>query len=270
MPIDFDNTGHSQPLGDFRLIREIGRGGMAVVYEASQLSVGRLVALKVLPLAAMLDSKQVARFRNEAQALGQLDHPHIVPIYAVGQDRGIHYFAMRLIEGIGLDGVVDALQDRCRLPEPNSSKAQALSQLSTRRPLWYQQVACLAVPIAEALHAAHEFGIVHRDIKPSNLLIDRGGKPWVTDFGLARLQSDVPLTRTGDIVGTVRYMSPEQARGQSALIDHRTDVYSLGITLYELATLHRAFDLDDGPQLLAQIQQEGPPRPSTFATARRR
>lgn len=265
MPIDFANASDGQKLGDFRLIREIGRGGMAVVYEATQISIGRLVALKVLPLAAMLDSKQIARFRNEAQALGQLEHPHIVPIYAVGEDRGTHFFAMRLIEGIGLDGVIDTLRGDCPAPEPNSSAAQALSQLSTRRPLWFQQVACLTVPIAQALHAAHELGVVHRDIKPSNLLIDRGGKPWVADFGLARWQAEAPLTKTGDIVGTIRYMSPEQARGGAVPIDHRTDVYSLGITLYELVTLHQAFDDANGPQLLAQIQNEGPPPPSKIA-----
>ena len=265
MPIDFASGSDGQRLGDFRLIREIGRGGMAVVYEASQISIGRMVALKVLPLTAMLDGKQIARFRNEAQALGQLEHPHIVPIYAVGEDRGVHFFAMRLIEGIGLDGVIDTLRGRCSAPEPNSSAAQALSQLSTRRPLWFQQVACLTIPIAQALHAAHELGVVHRDIKPSNLLIDRGGKPWVADFGLARWQTETPLTKTGDIVGTVRYMSPEQARGGAVPIDHRTDVYSLGITLYELATLHRAFDREDCPHLLAQIQNEGPPRPSVVA-----
>ena len=265
MPIDFASPSDGQQLGDFRLIREIGRGGMAVVYEASQISIGRLVALKVLPPAAMLDRKQIARFRNEAQALGALEHPHIVPIHAVGQDRGTHFFAMRLIEGIALDRVIETLSGRISAPEAKSSAAHALSQLATRRPVWFQQAATLMVPIARALHAAHECGVVHRDIKPSNLLIDRGGKPWVADFGLARWHSDSPLTKTGDIIGTVRYMSPEQARGESALIDHRTDVYSLGITLYELATLHRAFDREDGPKLLAQIREEGPPRPSTHA-----
>lgn len=265
MPIDFASPSDGQRLGDFRLIREIGRGGMAVVYEASQISIGRLVALKVLPPAAMLDSKQIARFRNEAQALGQLEHPHIVPIHAVGQDRGTHFFAMRLIEGIALDQVVETLSGKRSAPERHSSAAHALSQLATRRPVWFQQVATLLLPIARALHAAHELGVVHRDIKPSNLLLDRGGKPWVADFGLARWQSDSPLTKTGDIIGTVRYMSPEQARGESALIDHRTDIYSLGITLYELATLHRAFDRDDGPKLLAQIREEGPPPPSAHA-----
>ena len=264
MPIDFAIPSDGERLGDFRLIREIGRGGMAVVYEASQISIGRLVALKVLPPAAMLDTKQIARFRNEAQALGQIEHPHIVPIYSVGQDRGTHFFAMRLIEGIAFDRIIETLSEKNSVPEPDSSAAIVMSQLATRRPVWFQQVATLMVPIARALHAAHELGVVHRDIKPSNLLLDRGGKPWVADFGLARWQSDSPLTKTGDLIGTVRYMSPEQACGDSALIDHRTDIYSLGITLYELATLHRAFDRDDGPKLLAQIREEGPPLPSTF------
>ena len=116
----------------------------------------------------------------------------------------------------------------------------------------------LGIQAAEALHAAHEHGIVHRDVKPSNLLLDGSGKLWVTDFGLARCRSDAPVTSTGDLVGTLRYMSPEQAMGQSVLVDHRTDVYSLGVTLYELLALQPAFSGEDGPALLRQIEQQEP------------
>ena len=119
----------------------------------------------------------------------------------------------------------------------------------------------LGIQAAAALHAAHESGIVHRDIKPSNLLLDGNGKLWVTDFGLARRQSDATLTRTGDLVGTVRYMSPEQALGQIALIDHRTDIYSLGVTLYELLTLEAAFPGDEGPALIRHIERNEPRPP---------
>ncbi len=260
-PVDPENPGDGQQLGDFRLVREIGRGGMAVVHEAWQASLGRTVALKVLPFAAMLDAKQIARFRNEAQALAQLEHPHIVPIFAVGEDRGVHYFAMRLIDGLALDRVIELLSGEARLAETDLAAADVLKHFPADRPRYFARVASLGAQIARALHAAHEYGIVHRDIKPSNLLLDRTGKPWVADFGLARWQTNSLLTHTGDIVGTARYMSPEQSRGESALVDHRTDVYLLGITLYELATLRPAFDQPNGPELLAQIAHEGPVRP---------
>ncbi len=286
-PVDPENPSDGQQLGDFRLVREIGRGGMAVVHEAWQASLGRTVALKVLPFAAMLDAKQIARFRNEAQALAQLEHPHIVPIFAVGEDRGVHYFAMRLIDGLALDRVIELLSGEGRrlglCPDPperfsdadpvgtesqptfrSDDSADVLKHFPADKPQYFAQIASLGAKIARALHAAHEYGIVHRDIKPSNLLLDRTGKPWVADFGLARWQTNSLLTHTGDIVGTVRYMSPEQSRGESALVDHRTDVYSLGITLYELATLRPAFDQPNGPELLIQIAQAGPVRPRWF------
>jgi hypothetical protein len=239
-------------LGDFRLLREIGRGGMGVVYEAQQISLNRRVALKVLPFAAVLDSRQIARFQHEAQAAAQLDHPHIVPVFAVGVERGVHYYAMQYIDGQPLDR---ALADVC-----SSAGNSLLSTKSGSRQEYFRTVVGLAIQAAEALHAAHEHGIVHRDVKPSNLLLDGEGKLWVTDFGLARCQTDANLTRTGDVVGTARYMSPEQALGQTALVDHRTDVYSLGITLYELLALQPAFPGDGGPALLRRIEQEEPRR----------
>ena len=271
-------------LGDFRLLREIGRGGMGVVYEARQISLDRRVALKVLPFAAVLDSKQIARFKNEAQAAAQLDHPNIVSVYAVGSERGVHYYAMRFIDGQPLDRAIAELRGAARFPsntapgaitdttlaaEADNTKADDvcpstcdsfLTANSTDPHEHFRTALRLGIQAAEALHAAHEFGVVHRDVKPSNLLLDGDGKLWVTDFGLARCRTDKALTRTGDVVGTLRYMSPEQAAGQSALVDHRTDVYALGVTLYELLALEPAFPGDDGPALLRLIDEREPRR----------
>lgn len=283
-----DATADEKRLGDFKLLREIGRGGMGVVYEAWQISLGRRVALKTLPFAAVLDGKQVARFKNEAQAAAQLHHPNIVSVYAVGVDRGVHYYAMQFIDGQPLDRAIAELReaadqgpgaepdascgdaDNLNVAHERGSAGAAVEAVSTRRSClsthrhnrseYCRTVVRLGVQAAEALHAAHEYGIVHRDVKPSNLILDGDGNVWITDFGLARCQTDAAFTRTGELVGTTRYMSPEQARGQSALVDHRTDVYSLGATLYELLALEPAFPGDDGPALLRRIDQEEPRR----------
>ncbi len=270
-----------QRLGDFVLLREVGRGGMGVVYEARQLSLGRRVALKVLPFAAVLDSRQIARFKNEAQAAAQLLHPNIVPVFAVGVERGVHYYAMQFIDGQPLDRAIVELRRKWRIacdelspgnaetPAGDRSPSQLaapatcrsfLMKKSRNRQQYFRTVARLGIQAAEALHAAHEYGVVHRDVKPSNLMLDGDGKLWVTDFGLARCQSDATLTKTGDVVGTLRYMSPEQALGHTALVDQRTDVYSLGVTLYELLTLRPALPGKDGPGLMRQIEQQDPVR----------
>ncbi|QDU27094.1 Serine/threonine-protein kinase PrkC [Anatilimnocola aggregata] len=214
-------------LGDYRLVREIGRGGMGVVYEAVQISLGRRVAVKLLPFSATINEKQIARFKHEAQAAAQIDHPHIVPVFGVGQAHGIHYFAMQLIGGQSLGELIAEMRE-----EPAGSTPRTAETLDH-----VMAVARMGVQAAEALDAAHEIGVVHRDVKPSNLLLDERGKVWITDFGVARCKSGACLTETGYVVGSMPYMSPEQALGQPALVDHRTDVYSLGVTLYELATL---------------------------------
>lgn len=266
-------TRDEKRLGDFRLLREIGHGGMGVVYEAHQISLDRRVAVKVLPFAAVLDSKQIARFKNEAQAAAQLDHPNIVSVYAVGSDRGVHFFAMQLIDGQPLDRAIEELREHsghATSPsdsadtssdseiENGSTNRSFLTEISPDRSSYFRTVMGLGIQAAEALHAAHEYGVVHRDVKPSNLLLDGDGKLWVTDFGLARCQSEKALTQTGDLVGTLRYMSPEQTLGQSALVDQRTDIYSLGATLYELLTLEPAFPGDDGPDLLRRLAEQDP------------
>jgi serine/threonine protein kinase len=241
-------------LGDFQLLREIGRGGMGVVYEAEQLSLGRRVALKVLPFAGVLDPRQLQRFRNEARAAATLDHPHIVHVHAVGQERGVHFYAMQLIDGRSLAEFVQEMQPSAAstavmTPHPNRTRAadgtapqqNASTLCSATAPGHYRQVARWGVDAAEALDYAHQMGIVHRDIKPSNLLINREGRLWVADFGLAMTRTDQGMTMTGDVLGTLRYMSPEQLRGHRSIIDQRTDIYSLGVTLYELLALRPAF-----------------------------
>jgi serine/threonine protein kinase/Flp pilus assembly protein TadD len=282
-------------LGDFRLVREIGRGGMGIVYEAEQVSLGRRVALKVLPFAGALDARQLQRFALEARAAALLHHQSIVPVYFVGCERGVHFYAMQLIEGQTLAQLIHQLRQENGLaaaepdappaaagqgepsgapttahtPAPQATAAAAAETAKavpasrpTERSLqsreFYRQVARLGVQAAEALDHAHQRGIVHRDVKPGNLLLDGQGQLWVTDFGLAQFQSDTKLTLSGDLVGTLRYMSPEQALAQRVVVDHRTDVYSLGATLYELLALQPAYLGTDRQQLLRQIAFEEP------------
>ncbi|MFO0869217.1 MAG: protein kinase [Pirellulales bacterium] len=260
-------------LGDFRIDRELGRGGMGVVYEAWQESLQRRVALKVLPFAALLDSKQITRFRHEAQAAAQLHHPHIVPVFAIGVERGVHYYAMQYIDGWPLDQVVA----RRRRPGRSAERSAAGGvrpdlppgpfSLDIGDATYLRTMADVAAQAADGLQAAHEAGVVHRDVKPSNLLVTADGHVWITDFGLARCRGDLELTRPGDFVGTMRYMSPEQARGPTQFIDPRTDVYSLGATLYELLTLHPALRGDTAAELLRQLEVGHPYPPRAWNPA---
>ena len=300
-------------LGDFQLVGELGRGGMGVVFEAVQESLGRRVALKVLPTAATLDSRARQRFQIEAQAAACLQHPNIVPVYAVDVADDIPYYAMQLVEGMSLADLILNLRRLVGANPPdergaisNGSLDPLLSQLlldrfdptgeaarsnsgepaqldvagrpatpaapqvswasgapavrSIRSSPYFRSVVRLGVQAALALEYAHGQGIVHRDIKPANLLIDRRGCLWVTDFGLARLPAESGLTRTGELVGTDRYMSPEQAVGKQALIDRRTDIYSLGATLYELLALQPAYGARNPHQILRQIAETDPAR----------
>ncbi|HYT94131.1 MAG TPA: protein kinase [Gemmataceae bacterium] len=281
-PPGLPGEAEQRPLGDFQLGREIGRGGMGVVYEATQLSLGRRVALKVLPLAATLDPKHLQRFQREAQAAAQLHHTNIVPVYAVGCERSVHYYAMQLIEGRSLAALIEEMratrdEERGARIEDRGSKAPKTTTVIERRSSildpqssilarrrsaeFFRTAARLAMKAAEALEHAHQLAIVHRDIKPANLLVDVRGNLWVTDFGLALFQSDANLTITGEVLGTLRYMSPEQALGKRGVVDHRTDIYSLGMTLYELLTLRPAFDGQDRQELLTQIGGEEPRPP---------
>jgi serine/threonine protein kinase/Tfp pilus assembly protein PilF len=291
------------PLGDFRIVREKGRGGMGVVYEAEQLSLGRRVALKILPLAGALDPRRLQRFKNEARAAAQLHHTNIVPVHYVGCERGVHFYAMQYIDGRTLAEVIDNLREQAtghareaapdserttlcaRVPEVreapsvidvhSATTVQDLASGAATRSLrprrrspgsdaaFFRTVAQWGIEAAQALEHAHQLGVIHRDVKPGNLLIDGRGNLWVTDFGLAHIQGDHQLTMTGDLLGTLRYMSPEQAQGSGAAVDQRTDIYSLGVTLYELATLEPAFAGSDRQQLMRQIAYEEP-RPPRF------
>ena len=229
-------------LGEFRIIRELGRGGMGVVYEAEQTSLRRHVALKVLRFGAVADEEAMQRFRREAETVARLHHTNIVPIFAVGCERGVHYYAMQFIEGRSL---ADVLAESQR----------------TGKPLPADDVARWGLQAAEALAHAHQRGVIHRDIKPSNLLLDPDGVVWLTDFGLAKRMDEATLTVHGTLMGTPRYMSPEQAASLQQPVDHRTDLYSLGATLYELATGRPVFESATPHGVIAQILTEEPARP---------
>jgi WD40 repeat protein/serine/threonine protein kinase/tetratricopeptide (TPR) repeat protein len=316
-----------QQLGDFRIIREVGRGGMGIVYEAEQVSLGRHVALKVLSRRMLLDARQARRFEREARAAARLHHTNIVPVFGVGRHDGLPYYVMQLIQGRGLHEVIEELrrlqhpQQPATLPEaprqvgdpphPDVSAADAARSLLTgdfqrpdgamaddapgaadpaaaspesrpsetcalssssvvlpgqsgdshkgrgKKPTYWQSVAQIGVQVAGALEHAHGQGILHRDIKPSNLLLDLRGSVWVTDFGLAKADDQQDLTHTGDVLGTLRYMPPEAFEGRT---DRRGDIYSLGLTLYELLALRPAFVEKDRHRLIKRVTSEEPER----------
>jgi tetratricopeptide (TPR) repeat protein len=313
--------------GDFRIVREIARGGMGVVYEAEQVTLGRTVALKVLPLAASLDPRALQRFQLEAQVAGLLQHPRIVPVHAVGMVDDVPYYAMQYIEGGSLADLITALKQidtgastkpprdhRASVTRPallaptnetatpsspppldpptaSSLSALAAGLLSGRwaplrgqterhvdapaatdsgslpvaeamlsicnRP-YVRAIARFGIEAAEAVAHAHDQGIVHRDIKPANILLNRKGELWVADFGMADVQGRDGLTLTGDLPGTLRYMSPEQALGKRSLVDRRTDIYALGATLYELLALRPAVPGTDKQEMLRRIADDEP------------
>ncbi len=278
-----------QRLGDYRILRQVGRGGMGVVYEAIQESLGRHVALKVLPSTLASQGSFLERFKREARAAARLHHTNIVPVFGVGECEGAHYYAMQFIHGQGLDAVLNdvrrlrsggpSLGDMATVPQTlgqslltgqfalpavlnpgggttvETSSALPESTIRSRgiasRPSRYvYEVARLGVQGAQALAHAHALGVLHRDIKPANLLLDSQGSLWVTDFGLAKADDSENITVTGDIVGTLRYMAPERFNGQG---DARSDVYGLGVTLYEMLTLRPAFEESDRVRLIAQV-----------------
>jgi serine/threonine protein kinase/WD40 repeat protein len=322
------NTPMPQQLGEFRILREVARGGMGIVYEAVQEPLGRHVALKVLPFQSLATSNHIVRFQREARAAANLHHTNIVPVFGVGEHQGIHYYAMQFIQGQSLDSVLRELRRLRRVKsnatnEPGrtalkegtdenlsfslaagllsgqldgnkkeenerddhgtrsdkSRQASSASAGGTASKLsgsadsslilqqsfsaqthqqYFRTVARLGMQVAEALVYAHGQGVLHRDIKPSNLLLDTQGTVWVTDFGLAKAVDSEDLTATGDIVGTLRYMAPERFQGQA---DNRSDVYGLGVTLYELLTLHPVHAERDRARLVDKILREEPVRP---------
>jgi WD40 repeat protein/serine/threonine protein kinase len=301
-------------LGDFRILREVGRGGMGIVYEAEQESLGRRVALKVLLASRLLDGKLIARFDREAKAAARLHHTNIVPVFGVGESDGVRYYVMQFIRGLGLDRVLDEIRSLEGISAPvtgsleRGKRDEELDAADMARSLasgqfspsinvaleadlgrrsgtdkaddmggstltqvnqsnltmardsgssYFRSVARLGLQVAEALAYAHEQGTLHRDIKPSNLLLDSHGTVWVTDFGLAKASADSDLTHTGDVVGTIRYMAPERFAGRC---DARSDVYALGLTLYELLAKRPAFAADDRNALLREVTLSQPVR----------
>jgi serine/threonine protein kinase len=318
-PAPVDDAFESCPshLGDYRILREVGRGGMGVVYEAEQESLGRRVALKVLGAQGLRDPAQLLRFRREARAAANLHHTNIVPVFGVGEFEGMHYYVMQFIPGLGLDAVLRELRrlrdpapgtdaDSCcvirrsraraavmarslmtglfplapcvvkrrqRLEHASSGTGQSVaadasssvvlpgqsepSSAADSIRLYARSVAMIGIQVAEALEYAHRQGTLHRDIKPSNLLLDAQGTVWVADFGLAKASDSDDLTHPGDIVGTVRYMAPERFEGHC---DARSDVYALGLTLYELLARRPAFDKADRAELVRQVTDAEPPR----------
>ena len=274
-------------LGDFRLIREIGRGGMGVVFEAEQESLRRRVAVKVLPRQALLDEKHLKRFQAEARIAANLHHTNIVEVFGVGEQDGFHYYVMQYIRGAGLDAVIPLLAKCTRSqetiePQANATPAtihnseSAIAEAAVRQLLgeeagllpdgrlgrrYWQSVARIGLQAANALNYAHSQGTLHRDIKPANLLLDPQGTVWLADFGLAKAAQSEDLSLSNDVVGTLRYMAPEQFHGQT---DHRSDIYSLGLTLYELLILRSAYEETEPSRLIQRITQGPPPAPGSI------
>lgn len=239
--IDTVNYPKLGPFGDFQLIAELGRGGMGIVYKAEQKSLKRMVAIKMILPHGLTDEAAVGRFNAEAEAVAQLEHPGIVPIYEYGESDGRHFFTMPLIEG------------------------GSMSDLTHDGPMSPQEATEYLVKVAAAVQYAHERGIIHRDLKPANILIDMTGEPKVTDFGLAKLsQQDSNLTATGQILGTPSYMPPEQAAGQVDQITVQCDVYSMGAILYTLLTGRPPFQTDNPLDTLMQVQEAEPVSPRRF------
>ncbi len=335
-----------QRLGDFRIVRELGRGGMGVVFEAEQESLDRRVAVKVLPQSSLLSRRQLQRFHREAQTAAGLHHTNVVPVFGVGEEGGYHYIVMQLIPGVGLDEILLRLAESRRAESADLSSLAATSPRSraermaevadaagrlarsdvehaadpgipicdgTRSesaevdadtlawrapirkpgvgvpptvvvephlasprpglpvgradqfrigPTYWRNVARIGVQVADALSYAHRRAVLHRDIKPSNLILDQQGIVWVTDFGLAKAVESDSVSRTGDIVGTLRYMAPERLHGQA---DARSDVYSLGLTLYEMLALRPAYEGSDASSLLRKVAEGPPPRLASVA-----
>jgi serine/threonine protein kinase len=292
-------------VGDYRILCEIGRGGMGVVYEAEQQALGRRVALKVLPKTSAGAGSAQVRFQREARAAARMHHTNIVPVFDVGSDGEHLYYAMQLIHGQGLDLVIQDLkrlraqggatptapersiaaslvtgkfaQENLAVVDPADSKATAayegsapsaamlpgqsdISTVTSNRSAYFRSVAQIGVQTASALSYAHSRGIIHRDIKPANLILDTTGNVWVSDFGLAKT-GEGAMTYTGDILGTIRYMSPERFRGQC---DVRADVYALGMTLYEMVTLKVAYASGDRLKLIELIRQTEAPSPRSI------
>ena len=225
-------------LGDYELLEELGRGGMGIVYRARQISLDRIVAVKMILRGTLASPNDLARFRAEAEAAARLDHPNIVPVYEVGEIEGQPYFSMKFVDGTTL--------------------ARRLAE----GPLPPREAAAILLPVARAVHFAHRQGLLHRDLKPSNILIDEEGQPHITDFGLAKRTTDnTGLTNTGAIIGTPSYMAPEQVGGNRGEIGPTSDVYSLGSILYQMLTGRPPFQAASPVDTLLMVLEQDPAPP---------
>lgn len=235
-----ETSGSSAPqvIGKYRITGEIGRGGMGRVYAATQDGLNRQVAIKVVNVSGTEQCDSLIRFQREAKSAGKMNHPNIVPVYDYGVQDQLLYFVMPRIKGLDLSRIVDGLSlERSK----SSSKSFTMD---------WRMIAEVGAQVASALGYAHSQGMVHRDIKPANIIMESNGRVWVTDFGLVKNTfGDQSLSRTGDLIGTPRYMAPEQLRGLS---DARSDIYGLGLTLYELASGKRAWDDLSGSELVTR------------------
>ena len=240
------DPGVKEVIGDFRILRQIGEGGMALVYLAEQRSIGREVALKVLH-KSRLTSGFVERFRREGKAIGRLEHPNIVKVHAIGEEDGIPYLAMEYIHGSSLEKLLRGA-DGGEVTLPRAAGDRSAMESICR----------ITREIALALEQAHNLGIVHRDVKPGNILMDEDGHAHLSDFGLAQERGKASLTRTGDMVGTPHFLSPEQVAAKRIEVDHRTDVYSLGVALYQMLTGRLPFIGETLEQILRQIALKEP------------
>jgi WD40 repeat protein/serine/threonine protein kinase len=254
-------------IGDYELIEEIAHGGMGVVYRARQVSLNRQVALKMIRAGELANEKEIARFRAEAEAAANLDHPNIVPIYEVGEHEGRHYFSMKLVEGGALSERIPKFEIRnpkevrIQKSEHAETAGPSVSSLGIRHSFDIRHSAFVISKVARAVHYAHQRGILHRDLKPGNILIDGQGQPHVTDFGLAkRVEGDSSLTLSGAILGTPSYMAPEQANGERN-VTTASDIYSLGAVLYELLTGRPPFQGATALDTLLQVREQEPKPP---------
>jgi serine/threonine protein kinase len=236
-------------IGDFVIREEIGSGGMGVVYRAEQLSLGREVALEVLPQHLTLSRRYVERFRNEARAIARLEHPGIVRVFTAGHETGAHFLVMELVAGGPLSDELAHLRGQLEAARRGPFR---LSHATSRG--YARLVADLVRQVADALSFAHGHGVIHRDVKPQNILLDQSGRPRLVDFGLAKIIDESSISQSGELAGTpYYYMSPEQALAKRVAVDHRTDIFSLGVILYELLRLQRPFEGSTSQQVLYEI-----------------
>lgn len=239
--------------GDYELIEEIARGGMGVVYRAHQISLNRLVAVKMILAGQLATPDSVQRFRLEAKAAAKLDHPNIVPIYEVGEDETQHYFTMKLVEGGSL---ADRMEDFLLAPEAGRLAARSQRERELK-------ITALLMKVTDALAYAHSHGVLHRDLKPNNILLDRQNEPFLTDFGLAKLATgSTGLTLTTSVLGSPSYMAPEQAAGGTRDVTTEADIYGLGAVLYELLTGRPPFVGETVVQTIRKVLEEPPVPPS--------